>query len=881
MPEYRVLTSWVPLFTSALLLVLLALLCLILAFGAAKQQSSLPFTVLMLDDPAVMTPQQAQQSAAARWQPLADPAAPLGYGRGQLWFEVRLQPKDGYVLQLDAPFLDQVDFYLLKPSGEMVSQVLTGDQRSFVSRALPVNNYLLPVSLQWQTDQLQLFMRIHNVGQTILPLSYLAQTQAIAQSTRLQVLQSFFLGLILFAAVLTALSAVVTHQYHLLLFSGLLVCIAMVQAEMAGFLFQWLWPAQPQLNHLTEWAIPLAVWCCAGFVLRYFVLGQSRLKLPLLLFQRLAIALLLSLLVLKILPDDYWLAMHKQLAVLLMQACVVLTLGVGCFMLKRQTQRAVLFLLPMSVLLISVVFAGLRVMGVLPDSVLTRIVFELGSTLAAVLMCSNLLVSMYLEKARQSRTQQLLLERHQQLTLLQQKELERSRIAPFYQLGARLALVELLQHELQQQRQQYRLLLIEFNQFNRLEAVLGRSQLADVVNAYVDSLQVLARRLSQAVVSLGEERHQTFFALAPNRLVVLVQQGQFVAVLASIRKLLHRKFTVAGLTPDLEPRYASVSIEPAMGPSAEDLLAHVALALTYVDKAAGHVSYQPQFAAQSRQRLALLAALAHAISQGQFYLLYQPVQTLGLREDSGHRCESVEAFLRWQHPQYGVVSPATFIPLAEEAGLINSITAWVYTEVRRAQNQLAEQGYPLPVSMNISALDLQNPALLSEMLRNESKYPPAQKVRFELAESALAPDSVAVQKSLQLLQQSNTLLVMDDYGAGQSMLTKLGTLPIGALKVDMALLTLLESNREQLLAGAIRLGKALEMRVICEGVETERQLEFLTIHGADAAQGYLIARPMPLTELVSWLAARTVKKAVVPTPNYMPVRLDEAQSSEA
>lgn len=881
MPAHRVLTSWVPLLASALVLVSLALLCLMLAFGAARQQSSLPFTVLMLDDPAVMTPQQAQQSAASQWQPLANPASPLGYGRGQLWFEVRLQPKDGYVLQLDAPFLDQVDFYLLKPSGEMVGQVLTGDQRSFTSRLLPVSNYLLPVSQQWQTDQLQLFLRIHNVGQTILPLSYREQTQAVAQATRLQILQSFFLGLMLFAAVLTALSAVVTHQYHLLLFSGLLVCIAIVQAEMAGFLFQWLWPGQPQLNHLTEWAIPLAVWCCAGFVLRYFSLDQSRLRKPLLWFQWLAIGLLVVLFVLKILPDDYWLAMHKQLAVLLMQGCVVLTLAVGCFMLKRQTQRAVLFLLPMSVLLSSVVLAGLRVLGVLPDSVLARVVFELGSTMAAVLMCSNLLVSMYLEKARQTRTQQLLLERHQQLTQLQQKELERSRIAPFYQLGSRLALVELLQHELQQQRQDYRLLLIEFNQFNRLEAVLGRAQLAEVVNAYVDSLQVLARRLSQAVVSLGEERHQTFFALAPNRLVLLVHQRQFVAVLGSIRKLLHRKFAVAGLTPDLEPRYASVSIEPAMGPEAEDLLAHAALALTYVENVAGHVSYQPQFSAQSRQRLALLAALAHAISQGQFYLLFQPVQTLGLREDSGHRCESVEAFLRWQHPQFGAVSPATFIPLAEEAGLIGSITAWVYKEVRRAQNQLAEQGFALPVSMNLSALDLQNPALLVEILRNESKYPPTQKVQFELAESALTPDSGAAQKSLQLLQKSNTLLVMDDYGAGQSMLAKLGTLPIGTLKVDMTLLTLLESNREQLLAGTIRLGKALDMRVICEGVETERQLEFLTIHGADAAQGYLIARPMPLADLLSWFAARTVKKAAVLPPEYMPQRLDEAQSSEA
>lgn len=856
----------IPIVISALLLALMLLLCVLLALGASRQPASLPVQVQLLDDPAVMTPQQAMAAPAGRWQALENPAAPLGYGRGQLWFAVSFTPEPGYVLKLDAPFLDQVDFYLLRPSGEMVRQVLTGDQRSFVSRELPASAYLLGVDATWQQQQLRLFIRVYNVGQTVLPLQYLPIAAALEQASRLQVLQSFFLGLMLFAAMMTTLGAVVTRQYHLALFAGLLLCIAAVQAEMAGFFFQWLWPTAPGLNHLTEWAIPLAVWCCAGFVLRYFMLSNSGWRLPLLALQTLAIALLLLNLLLSILPNDYWRAMNKQAAVYLMQCCVVLTLLAGCLMLRRQTQRALLFLLPMSVLLSSVVLTALRVLGVLPDSAWARVVFELGSTMAGLLMSSNLLVGMYLEKARQTRTQQLLLERHQQLSQLQQKELERSRVAPFYRLGSRLALAELLHNELAQQRQQYRLLLIEFQQFDRIEAVLGRQQTADVVNAYVDSLLVLCQRHGTAVVSLGDERHQTLFALSANRLALLVLQQRFVAVLGGIRKLLHHKFTVAGLTPDLNPHYASVLIEPTQGQDAEELLAHAALALTYVDSTAGHVAYQLQFSAQSRQRLALLAALAHAVSRGQFSLVYQPVQAL----DGSGRFQAAEAFIRWQHPQFGPVSPAVFIPLAEEAGLISGITAWVYKEVRRSQNQLAEQGSAIPLSMNLSGLDLQNPALLAEILRHETKYPPALRIRFELAESALAPDSSAVQKSLQLFKQAGSYLVMDDFGAGQSMLTKLGSLPLSALKVDMTLLTMLDTHREALLSGTIRFGKALGMALICEGVETERQLEFLTIHGADGAQGYLIARPMPMSELLKFL-----QPAAESAPELMPVALTE------
>lgn len=844
-------SAWFPVLVSATLLALMLLLCLLLAFGASRQPASLPVQVQLLDDPAVMSPQQAMMAPAERWQPLNNPATPLGYGRGQLWFAVALQAKAGYVLQLDAAFLDQVDFYLLRPSGEMVQQVLTGDQRTFASRLLPVQYYLLPVDASWQSEQLRLYIRTYNVGQSLLPLQYLPQAAALEQAARLQVLQSFFLGLMLFAALMTALTAIVTRQYHLVLFSGLLLSIALVQGEMVGFFFQWLWPAAPWLNQLTEWAVPLAVWCCAGFVRRYFMLNQPLWRLPLQALQGLALGLLLLQLLLTILPDDNWRALGKQAALYLMQVCVVASLLAGCWMLRRQTQRALLFLLPMGVLLSSVVLATLQVLGLWADNGFWRLMFELGSTMAGVLMSCNLLVSLYLENARQSRNQQLLLERQQQLTLLQQKELARSRIAPYYQLGSYLALTELLNNELARQRQQYRLLLIEFEQFDRVEVVLGRPQLVEVVSAYVDSLLVLCQRYGNAIVSLGDARHQVIFALSPSRLALLVQQDRFVAVLGSIRKLLHQKFTVAGLTPDLNPRYASVLIEQQYGQDAEVLLAHAALALTYVNGTAGHVAYQLQFSAQHRHRLTVLAALAHATNRGEFSLVYQPVQAL----DDTNACVAVEAFIRWQHPQLGAVSPAVFIPLAEEAGLISTITAWVYKEVRRSQNQLAERGIVVPVSMNLSGLDLQNPALLAEILRHEHKYPITQRIQFELAETVLTPDLASVQQSLQLLAQAGSYLLMDDFGAGESMLTKLGSLPLSALKVDMTLLTMLDSQREQLLAATIRFGKTLGMQVICEGVETRQQLEFLTIHGADAAQGYLIARPMPLPALLRWLGA--------------------------
>lgn len=831
--------------------------CLYLALGGNRQAPpQLPLQVWLLSDAAVQTPQQAQQAEPARWQLLDDPARQLGYGLGTLWFRLMLEPRDGYAIVLDAPFLDEVDFYLLTPAGQVQQQIHTGDQRPFAQRQLAVSSFMLPVD--WQAQQFQLLVRLRNAGLSYLPVRYVEQAPALQQAARQQLLQSFFLGILAFAALLAVLLAAVTRQHSLHLFSGLLLCIAAVQAELNGLPFQWLWPQAPQFNLLVEWGLPLAVLCCSGFVSRYFALPAGGLRRVFQTLMALSLLLLAATLISNLLQSYVWQSQLKQYAVYLMQACVLATLGTGGWMLTSQRHKAVLFLLPMSVLMLSIVLAALRVMGLIGESAFSRSVLELGTTLAAVLMTSSLVLGIYLEKARQARVQRALLERNAQLSKLQQQELNRSKIAPFYGLGSRLALAELLNYELQQGRPRYRLLLLEFQQYSRIEAVLGRRQSAAVVNAYVDSLGVLCQRYGTAVVSLGAERHQTVFALAADRFALLVQHTDFVQVLTGIRKLMYQKFTVDGFTPDLKPHYASVIVSAEFGQDAEELIAHASLALTYVQKTAGHLSYQHKLGADSRQRLTLVAALAHAASNGQFSLLFQPLWSVSKQQPCGF-----EAFIRWQHPQSGPVSPAVFIPLAEEAGLMSTITAWVYKEVRKGQNQLWEQQVQLPLSMNLSAQDLQDPALIHRILAHEQKYAPAQRIKFELAESALAPDAPAVQKSLQLLKQAGTTLVMDDFGAGQSMLTKLGHLPISEIKIDMALLSMLDTHREQLLVGAIKLGKALNMTVICEGVEHQRQLDFLTFNGIDAVQGYLIARPMPATEIRRWLQQQSTATGAV------------------
>ncbi len=846
--------------SAILVTVVLILLNSLAVLSYHRGVAALPLQVHFLQDDAIANPQQALQQPNERWQLLHEPERPMGYGLGALWYRLEFTPTKDFALVLDAPYLDDVQFYVLSANGAVIQQLHTGDSQPYANRIVNTASLVLPIDPTWLGQPIVVFVRSFNVGNTLFPIHYVDLSQQLALEQQRQVLHGFYLGVMIFAALLGVLLALVTQQYNLSLFSALILCIAAVQAEINGFTFQWLWPKHPEYNRLVEWCLPIAIYCCSGFIRHYFNFQRPQKSFWLFFsFEIIAVVMLLATAALQLLPDYHWQSELKQAAVYLMQICVCCTLFISCLMIRRQPRKAALFLLPMSVLLLSIVLAALRVTGIIAESALTLVALELGTTLAAILMTSSLVLNIYLEKAAITRTQQALLERNQQLSRLQQLELQRSKIAPFYALGSRLALNELLSGQLENGQARYRLLLIELQNFDKIEAIIGREKTAEIVETYLDSLLLFCTRHAPAVVSLGAERYQTVFALTQHKFALLVQENSFVNILTNLRRLLNQKFTIDGLSPDFKPRYASVAASSELAQSAEELIAHASLALTSVVKPAGHLAYQPQLAAESRERLALLTELSAALARQQFHLLYQPVQDL-----SAQKVCSVEAFIRWTHPQFGAVSPAVFIPLAEEAGLICNITAWVYKEVRKAQNLLHEMGYRLPISMNLSALDLENTTLISSMLQHELKFPAAERIQFELAESAMTPDSAAALKSLELFSKAQTGLIMDDFGAGQSMLTKLGSLPIRELKMDMALLSMLGTQKENLLAGAIRLGKSMDLRVICEGVEHQRQLDFLTLHDVDAVQGYFIARPMPWPELQLWLKQELAPSAEPP-----------------
>lgn len=247
---------------------------------------------------------------------------------------------------------------------------------------------------------------------------------------------------------------------------------------------------------------------------------------------------------------------------------------------------------------------------------------------------------------------------------------------------------------------------------------------------------------------------------------------------------------------------------------------------------------------QMLERLALESDMQFAMSRDQFRLDYQPIVEL-----PSQRITGVEALLRWSHPARGLVPPSMFIPVAEQTGMIVPLTLWVMREacaqVGRWDADPATAG--LNVSVNVSSRLATEPGIGSAMARElHAAGVDPHRITLEITESLLVQDRLVAMQTMCQLRALGMRLSVDDFGTGYSSLSRLSTLPIDEVKVDQSFIAALNSGDagRTIVQATVAMARGLGLRVVAEGVETSRQLDFLTLVECDAAQGYLLGRPM-------------------------------------
>jgi diguanylate cyclase (GGDEF)-like protein len=251
------------------------------------------------------------------------------------------------------------------------------------------------------------------------------------------------------------------------------------------------------------------------------------------------------------------------------------------------------------------------------------------------------------------------------------------------------------------------------------------------------------------------------------------------------------------------------------------------------------------------QRLQLVAELRRAIEQQEFVLYYQPQVDLNLRCVTG-----VEALIRWQHPQQGLIPPDQFIPLAERTGLINPITDWVLSEVLKQCRSWHAAGLYLRIAVNMAGRTFQQPHLserLGELIRSSGAA--ANCIEIEITENVLMGDIDNGMAVLQSLSEMGMTITIDDYGTGYSSLAYLKKLPLNTIKIDKSFVLEMARNDNDavIVRSTIDLAHNLGYQVVAEGVEDEETFDLLAILGCDSIQGYFISQPVAVAGLEQWL----------------------------
>ncbi|HET9330421.1 MAG TPA: EAL domain-containing protein [Steroidobacteraceae bacterium] len=384
------------------------------------------------------------------------------------------------------------------------------------------------------------------------------------------------------------------------------------------------------------------------------------------------------------------------------------------------------------------------------------------------------------------------------------------------------------------------LVLIELRNLRDINASLGHRVGDDV-------LREAARRLQQnvaAIDTLARLGETQFLVIAPGCSAerALLYAEQLAAVIRT-------GFHLAGVSLDLRVA-CGVCLFPSHGRSANELLQRAQVALDDADEVRTRIAmYRLGQDEEHRRRLALITDLRAAIDENHLTLVYQPKVTMADRSVS-----SLEALVRWQHPQLGAVSPAEFVPLAESTGGSRRLTSWVLAAAVRQLGEWRRQGLELELAVNLSAADILDPELgdaLLRLLRAERVAPSA--LMLEITESAVMRDPQMAVRNMQLLRLAGLRFAIDDFGTGHSTLSQLAVLPVDELKIDRSFIAQAANGAVTIVASTIELGHRMGLKVVAEGVEEVSAWNLLRRLGCDFAQGFLISAPLAAADIPAFV----------------------------
>lgn len=785
----------------------------------------------------------------------------FGYTDASYWFRITLKSSDKQLdklLAVQYSLLDYIEVHVLA-QGEQISSYTTGDTFAFSQRPIRHRDFLFPLLIQ--PDQtIDVFIKVKTQGSLQVPMVIWDRAKFVWQDQDEQFIKAIYYGILLVLVIYNLFLFVSIRERSYLYYSALVVSVLVLMSGAHGFLYQYLYPEYPSAHRLSMLlAVPSVMLFAGLFASQFLRLAAVAPHLNKLVqfFNAIFIGSVIGAF---FLPYD----ISTRISVFLAIPSSLVFLFAGPYAWYKGQSSARYFTYAWAFLITGIVVSASSKFGLLPRNDFTEHALSWGSVLEAILLSFALADRFNRERQDKIKAQQAQLEEEAHRKAVEAKlynQATHQTLDGFPNSVLFNQIVYSMLYENESKAPNFSLFYVQLSRIQDISKTLGHANADIVLGLFSKRLLRIDNHPKNAVLIESATSHNFYFAHIEKGLfgflVKDIELNSSVEYANELMKIISEPIDYKGMKLDLGV-LIGLAICPLHGSDIDALTRHARVAIECADNGNGHVGvYSADINPYSQRRLVLMGELKKAIDNDSLALHYQPIISCATGEVTG-----TEALVRWNHEKLGFVPPDEFISIAEQTGVMRYLTRWV---IKRALKDHAERRREFgasTISINISAINLHEPDFEERILGALERFGiPPEELILEITETSVMKDPDYAIAAMNRLSKQKIKLAIDDFGTGYSSLTYIQKMPIYEIKIDRSFVQKMDKNKSDkvIVKATMTMAKELGYRVVAEGIETQSVLMCLKNMQCEYAQGYYIAKPTAIDQLISW--QRSLKNA--------------------
>ena len=786
-----------------------------------------------------------------RWVNHKSPNLNLGYVQSTVWVKFNISNDSGRIinriLDINYPLLDSVEFYKASKSGELFNTMSSGDTKPFSVKNINHPNHIEQFTLS-SGERATYYVKIKS-NSPIQSQFIIWDFNEFQDHYRLASgVNFFYLGLVLSIVIFNLFVYIFLKEIVYLSYTIYALFFALLMASQSGLLFEYIYPESPSFQNWSQLIF------ASGAISFTAIFNYHFLKIN---NKSTGSKILKAFAIIPIIIAGGSLVTGFGFSIKAIVLCALIIVPI-CFFVgvihSRKRRDKNLYLLAWVWLIVGVIVFLLQKLGFIPFNTLTTNSIQIGSALELITFAIALARRIHTERETRIHAQQIIIENSKRTALLHKEMLSNATHHPITKLPNRMAL-EAWIDENTANYQGFKVVLIKLSRINEIDKTLGRRFSEEALKVFSERLNNEISKMSH-IIPLDTQSLFKAATLNSNTHGIILNQTEDDAseLLSSLKIVIDAPMEISIM--EIEP-YVTISYSsyPDDGDDAVSLLRHAGIAMdqsTLGEQSI--VQYKSEIDPYNERRLSMMSELNRAIFNNNLELHFQPLVDTHNKDILG-----AEALIRWPHAEYGMIMPDQFIQSAEQTGVIQSLSLWVLKSAIKQQLKWIKAHPSFLLSVNISAFNLQDKKFMEavQILFNEHKEL-ARNIILEITETQMMTDTHHALKHLWQLSEIGFHIAIDDFGTGYSNLAYLKKLPASELKIDKSFILNLESDKQNqvLVQTAIHMAHNLGLKVVAEGVESERSRAILSEMGCDMCQGFHFSRPVPVDQFNELLTTK-------------------------